>query len=270
MWQATSHICRVPLVRQQEHACTMNKEPAEASDAVVAFLREELKRRYLYDNVRRFKELKDIDEDIVTAFREFALSRIYPEGKARAEIDGAFASLHEMLRSPRKMASLGPIALAAVWRLGRRLPAALSAGQQVIHAFSCASAVETALCESVLERDIPWKSGLDAEKMKPVFAELPAGRSKALIRALVELLELSANRETMQTGLDLLRKIADTMSGGSEQWTDSDRHGVTLAMETLAEAMALFSMIDDRDVSRFIKGVEAVETDWDHAMRAGE
>ena len=110
----------------------MNKEPAEASDAVVAFLREELKRRYLYDNVRRFKELKDIDEDIVTAFREFALSRIYPEGKARAEIDGAFASLHEMLRSPRKMASLGPIALAAVWRLGRRLPAALSHDTLVI------------------------------------------------------------------------------------------------------------------------------------------
>jgi hypothetical protein len=244
------------------------KKYTETSDAVVAFLRDELERRYRYENVQRFKDLQSIDPEIVTAFRGFVLCRIYPEGAARAEIDEAFATLHELLRSPLKMASLGSVALSAIWRLGRRLPAAVSAGQQVINSFSCASVMEAALRDAVLERGIAWESGLNVEEMRPVFAELPPSFSEARIEALVRLLELSTKRETMQTGLELLQNIADTMSAGGEAWTDMDRRGVTLAMATLREAVALFSRIDDRDVAHFIRGIQAVETDWDHALRS--
>jgi hypothetical protein len=240
------------------------------TDAVVAFLRSELERRYRYGNVRRFSELKDIAPGILADFREFALNRVYPDGEARAELDAAFAGLQELLRSPRKMASLGSVVLSAVLRLGRKLPAALSAGQQVIQAFSCASTVEAALSEAVVEHNIPWKGGLDTDEMKVVFAELPAEPFDALISALVHLLELAGNRDTLQTGLGLLEKIAGTMSRKPEQWTDADQRGIALATEALTEAIALFSHIDDRDASRFIVGIEAVETDWYQTLRAGK
>ena len=243
---------------------------AGVSDAVLAFLRSELERRYLRDNVCRFKELKGIEPEVLAAFRDFTLIRIYPEGGARAEIDGAFASLHGLLHSPHKMASLGSVAVAALWRLGRSLPAAVSAAHEVIHAHFCASAVESRLAESVLEQGMSWKSGLGMEYMRPVYAGLPPGLSNALIASLVHLLELAANRETMETGLELLQMISESMSGESEQWTDMDRGGARLAMDTLREAIALFEMIDDRNVPRFIKGVEAVERDWDRRLRSGK
>ncbi len=245
----------------------MNKKYSDAGEAVLAFLRAELEHRYLYDNVRRFKELKDLDDGVVTAFRDFALSRVYPGGAARAEIDEAFADLDELLRSPRKMASLGAVAVAAVWRLGRRLPMAVSAGQQVIHAFSCASAVETLLRESVLERGLPWQSGLERGDMASVFSRLPAQPFGDLVDALVQLLELAANRETMETGLGLLEKISETMARSAGQWNERDRNGVRLAMGTLSEALELFDKIDPRDAPRFIKGIRAVEMDWYRTLR---
>jgi hypothetical protein len=167
------------------------------------------------------------------------------------------------------MAALGSVALSAVWRLGRRLPMAVSAGQQVIAAFNCASTVESVLCDAVLESAIPWKSGLDPEVMKDVFAQLPAEHFEALITSLVHLMELAGNRDTMETGLGLLGMIRDTMAA-SDYWTDGDRQGVALAMDTLSEALGLFARIDDREVSRFVKGIHAVETDWYQTMRAGK
>lgn len=239
------------------------------NDAVLAFLRAELERRYLYDNVRRFKELKGIPPYIVADFREFVLRRIYPEAEARKVIDEAFAELHELLRSPRKMASLGRVALSAAWRLGSRLPVAVSAAQHVIHAFACASAVETLLSEAVAERGLSWRSGLKEQDVKAMLAQLPPKAFEELIDALVQLLELAANRDTMQTGLGLLEELAETMSRSSDEWTDISRHGVALAMDTIAEALALFSNLDGRSVPRFIKGVKAVETDWYQTLRAG-
>ena len=240
------------------------------NDAVLAFLREELDRRYGYENICRFKDLKGIAPETVAEFRDFTLRRVYPEGEARETIDEAFDGLHELLRSPRKMASLGKVAMSAVWRLGRRLPVAVSAGQQVIEAFACASAVETLLCKAVLHLGLSWRSGLETEAMKDVFAQCPAEPFEALINALTRLLELAANTDTMLTGLGLLADIAETMSLGGEQWTDVDRQGVALAMDTLQEVLALFSRIDNREVPRFIRGIEAVERDWYQTLCAGK
>lgn len=244
----------------------MKTNHAKVNDAVLAFLRVELERRYDCANIKRFKQFKDIDPETVAEFREFALRRVYPEGQARTEIDMAFCALQELLRSPRKIASLGKVALSAVWSLGRRLPMAVTAGQQVIQAFSCASAVETRLSQGVIAKGIPWKSGLKTDDMKSVFAELPAELFEELVAALAHLLELAGNRDTMQTGLGLLEKIAAIMDA-SDQWTASDRQGVSMAMDTLTEALSLFSHIDDRDVPRFVKGIEMVETDWYQTLR---
>jgi len=236
-------------------------------EAVVAFLRDELERRYQYENVSRFRQFKGMDPEVVSLFREFALRRIYPKGKGRSEIDRAFAALHEFLLSPRKMAALGSVALDAVWTLGRRLPAALSAAEYLVHAFNCASAVEDALVDAVLEREIPWKAGITLDDARPALRRVPSECSDAVIEALVRLLEISANRDTMESGMELLHMIARAMSGNAGQWKEQDRKGIALAMGTLNEAMRLFSEIDAEDAPRFIKGIEAVEKDWEKAMR---
>jgi hypothetical protein len=240
---------------------------SDVHEAVVAFLRDELERRYLYENVRRFKDLKGIDPEVVAAYREFALRRVYPEGGARAEIEKAFASLRRVLFSPRKMASLGSVAVAAVWYFGSSLPDVVSAGQLVVRTHSCVSAVEKVLAKSLVEKGIVWKSGLKVEDAKTAFADLPAGHVQALTAAVVHLLEITANRETMETGLELLQKIADAMSDKSGPWSDTDRHGIALAMETLREGIALFSMIAVRSIPRFIRGIGAIEKDWEKTLR---
>ena len=241
---------------------TSDHKFATVNDAVRAFLREELHNRYANENIRRFRQLKGMDPETLEAFRDFALRRLYPEGEVRAEIDASFSELHEILLTPGKLASLGSVLLASAWSLGRRLPKAISACQQVIHTYFCASAVEDVLRDAILEEGWPWKLGLDRHDMQKVFAELPEQPFQDLIEALVHLLELSVNRETMKTGLDLLEKISNAMASDSGTWTDTDRRGLALARETLAEAVELSSRINDRDIPRFLRGIEAVERHW--------
>ena len=242
---------------------------ADAAQAVQAFLRAELDARYQPRNVRRFSQFGKLDPALAAAFRDFALARVYPSGRDRAEIDAAFAALHEILHSPKKMASLGSMVLSLVWRLGRRLPATLAAGQQVIHAFSCASAVESALADALVEHGIPWKHGVAPETMQRVFDSLPDEPFEALIEALIHLLQTAANRDTMETGLGLLDAIAETMKRKPAQWTEADRRGVDIARNTLKDGLALLDQLDETDVPLFIRGIEALERDWYQSLRSG-
>jgi len=241
--------------------------PATPADAVQVFLRDELHTRYLARNVRRFPEFAELDPGLIRAYRDFALLRLYPLGAQRAEIDHAFAALHEILHSPAKMASLGAMVVGLVWKLGRRLPATLAAGKHVIDAFSAATAVETALVETVVKTRTPWKSGLDRRAMSPVFAALTEDIFENLVRTLERLLDTAANRDTMETGIRLLDAIAETMRKNAHQWSDADRHGVNMARETLGEALRLFACLHQDDVPLFIKGVAALERDWYRALR---
>ncbi len=245
----------------------MKNKHSDPRQAVVAFLRNELERRYLYENVCRFKDLKGTDPEVVASYREFALRRLYPLGKARTDIDEAFTALRATLRSPLKAASLGAVAVIAAWNLGQRLPDVVSAGRLVVRTHATSAAVERALAKSVVEKGISWKNGLSTEDGKAVFADLPAGRCQAHTTAMVRLLETAANTETMGAGLELLQLIANAMSNKSGPWSDKDRHDMALALDTLREGMALFSKIEAKDVPRFIRGIRTVENDWEKRLR---
>jgi hypothetical protein len=232
------------------------------NEAVIDFLRDELEKRYEYANLKRFAEFKEIDPKIVDAFRTFALRRIYPIGETRTEIDAAFDHLSEILTSPKKIKALGVAILPIVWKLGRKLPVALLAGQRTINAFHCASKVEALLVEGVKQAGLDWSKGLDSATVGKALEGLPREPFENLIESLVLLLQSASDRQILDAGFDLLQQIHKVMQSDHANWSEVDLAGVKLALTTLKEARELFPLLTDKDVIRLIRGIEEVEKAW--------
>lgn len=107
----------------------------ELRHAVIEFYREEIRKRYLRTNMRRFDHFRDVSDDNIDQLRTFFLEHIYPPVKDRDTLDDAIHHMGAVIKSPRRLRPIMGAALTSMFKMGTSLPAALSAGNNTLDAY---------------------------------------------------------------------------------------------------------------------------------------
>jgi len=239
----------------------INPHP-EVWHAVLVFYREELRQRYSPENFRRFEEFQVISDADIARLRDFFLERIYPPAERRAAIDDGFQHLTAILHSPKRMKPLMRGALSSAWRLGRRLPAAISAGSSIVDAYQETRKVERHLAERAAEAGLRHEDMHDPQRMYRLLADFPEADVKRLIRDVVNLFRALNNRALLLTSLEFIQVCIRTMQKRPDAFTQEDIAAFELGEGIVREGLELFQELPQEEIPRLINGIESVELDW--------
>ncbi|MBI2423271.1 MAG: hypothetical protein HYV27_10610 [Candidatus Hydrogenedentes bacterium] len=234
----------------------------EIQRKIIEFYRSELKRRYQLKNVRRFSDFDPIPDEQIAALREYFLQRIYPPIKEREALDHAIDRLGIVLTSPRHLRPLMSIALKTIWRLGIKLPSAISAGTATVDAYRETRKLEGLLFESAARLKIAAGDVVGRETMIRLITEVPAKDVERLIHDILKLFHALSNTEMLRVAVELMNQFIAAMKHHPALFTDEDAEGVALGKEVVEGGLALFVHIEPSHFPGIIKGIEAIEFDW--------
>ncbi|MBI1317598.1 MAG: hypothetical protein GC168_01435 [Candidatus Hydrogenedens sp.] len=244
------------------------QEPGlELKHAVLAFYRSELQRRYQLKNVRRFDSFSDISDKQITELREFFMEQIYPEPAERDQLDLAFDRLSGMLRSPKRMQPLMGAALASLWRIGHRLPAAISAGRSTIDAYVKTRLLESAMIAEAQRLELTGEELSDRNKMIRLIHAVPEKQVMTLIQDILNLFRALTNVEMLKVAAAFMRQCLEVLEQRRDLYSDEDREGIRLGLALLEQGLELFKDVDKPHFPKLINGIHQVELDWYHGVR---
>ncbi|HEX71881.1 MAG TPA: hypothetical protein ENN65_00985 [Candidatus Hydrogenedentes bacterium] len=238
----------------------------DITPAAQTFLREELRRRYEIENIRRFRELDALDSARVNTLREFLLANVYPPTERRAQIEAAFEHLSVLLRSPGRLRPLLRALAGSLWRLGRKLPAALAAGRGVADAFVRMRDMEKRLVTVVRDMQGDRTATLDRAAMVRAVASFSKTEIESFIRDLTRLLEQLSHTDMLSGMVNVIRRCKDAMDAHAQTYPEAERAGVALALEIVSGALELFRTIPSSEFALITQGVMLIEQDWHDRM----
>lgn len=240
---------------------------ATLRNAVIQFYREELRERYQAMNVRRFTEFDVIDDRELGLLREYFLDHIYPSPKDRQKLDDAFDHLGLLLRSPKRMGPLVTTVLRSMWRLGRKLPAAASAGRSTFDAYIESRKLENYMLEQALAINLTAGETKDRRRMLLLITGIPEKHVRRLIRDILNLFHSLTQIELLRTSAEIMDHVHVIMESRPELYIERERDGLALGIEVLRGGLALFENMDPKAFPRIIRGIERVEFDWFDRVR---
>lgn len=231
------------------------------TSAVAAFLREELRLRYQPEQVRRFPELDALSAARVNELREFFLSNVYPPPERRARIEAGFEHLQHLLRSPARLRPLLRALAGSLWRLGRKLPAALAAGRGVVDAFERVRGMEGRVLAALPDGAVTRAAMLQA------LAAFSNKEIDALIGDLTGLLQQFSQVDMLAAMVDAIGRCKEAMDAYPQTYPEVERAGVALALETVSCALDLFRDIPAAEFALIIRGTALIERNWHDSIR---
>lgn len=230
--------------------------------AIIEFYRAELERRYQLDNVRRFDAFAEVSDHQIENLRDYFMQRIYPPMDKREELDFAIDHLGGVLRSPKRMRPLLGVAMATVWKMGHRLPAAVSAGLSTVDAYRESRKLENYLLSYAVKRKLTVPDTAHRENMVALIAGVPEKEVKRLIYDILNLFKALTNIEMLRTAVELMDLFIKTMRAKPTYFDTSDMDGVQLGRDLVQGGLHLFENIDPQDFPKIVAGIEQVELDW--------
>lgn len=245
----------------------MTKQEAELHPLVLTFYRDELTRRYQLENVRRFPTFETVSDATVADLRDFFLNQIYPPVKRRAKLDDAFDHLSGMLKSPRRMRPLVGTAIKSMWRMGTKLPSAISAGRSAVDAFLKTRDLESHMLNAAIQHEISEKQARDREVMLKLIASVPEKEVYRLIEDIMDLFNALSNTKMLTVALAFMEHCHTVMQEHTDLYDGQDLQGVTLGMELLRGGRELFLQIEPRQLQDVIQGIRQVELDWFESVK---
>lgn len=237
-------------------------------DGILEFYRSELRRRYQLENVRRFTDFDEISDRHVEALREYFLGHIYPPVAQRHKLDKAFEHLGLVLRSPRRLRPLITAAITSAFRMGPRLPSAVSAGLATIDAYREARKLEGLLFQNALDLEISAGDLKKRTRMIHLITAVPQEDVLRLVHDLMKLFHGLSNVKMLQTAVHFMEICRDVVEGRPDLYTDEDHDGFALGRAVIQGGLDLFLELKDDDFPRIIRGIEAVELDWYKTVKA--
>lgn len=246
----------------------MPKHESPLHQLVLTFYREELRRRYQLINIRRFEEFRSIPDAEITALREFFLEQIYPELERREKLDDAFDQLGEMLRSPKRMSPLMSAAITSLWRMGTKIPAAVSAGKAAIDAYLKTRQLEKRLIDAAERVKMKPKDIENRAKMVTLIQSVPEAQVLTLIADIIELFRALANVEVLLVAVAFMEQCEKVMTKRKDLYTDADREGIHMGLELLRGGIELFKRLKPGELQIIVAGIERVEQDWFNRIRS--
>jgi hypothetical protein len=231
-------------------------------EAIIAFYRQELEDRYQLSNVRRFEEFSSVADERIDQLRAYFMQRIYPPVEQRAELDFAIDHLGGVLRSPKRMRPLLGVALTTIWKMGSRLPAAVSAGLSTVDAYRESRKLENYLLAYALEQKLRLADTRDRANMVRLIAGVPEADVKRLIYDILALFKALSNVPMLKSAVELMDLFIKTMKANPSYFNQQDLDGVQLGREIVQGGLNLFEQTSPRDLAQVIAGIEKVELDW--------
>jgi hypothetical protein len=235
--------------------------------AVLRFYREELRDRYQLDNIRRFSSFDEVSDTQIVELRDFFLQQIYPAPEDRERLDAAFDQLSSMLKSPKRMQPLLGSALTSLWRMGAKLPAAISAGRATIDAYVKTRVLENAMIEEALRLGLKPEDYNKRERMIHLLNAVPEDQVLQLIQDILQLFRALSNVEMLKVAVQFMHSCIKVMEKRPDLYTEEDLAGVKLGVELLQQGLTLFLDVKPNHFAMLVEGIEAVELDWYNRVR---
>jgi hypothetical protein len=239
----------------------------ELRNVVLNFYREELRRRYEIRNVRRFKPFDGVSDEQIAGLRDFFLDQIYPSPAKRQQLDDAFDRLGEMLRSPSRMRPLMGAALSSMWKLGHRLPAAVSAGKSTIDAYSKTRQLEQLMIEEAERQFLEPDESKNQHRMHMLIRNVPEEVVVQLIEDILSLFHALSNVEMLKVAASFMEQCVKVMEKRPDLYSDEDRNGIAYGLRLLRGGIALFMDMPPEHFPKIIEGIKMVEMDWYESVR---
>ncbi|NIA16457.1 MAG: hypothetical protein GWP08_20550 [Nitrospiraceae bacterium] len=244
----------------------MSPNPA-LDHAVLEAFREEIGQRYSLDNLRSHEPLADIDDEYLIELRDFLLDNLYPEAERRGELDEAFDHLHALLRSPRQLKPLMRTALASMWRLGRHLPGAISAGLRATEALRETRKLERQLIDAAAECGFAPEDFARREALAKTVARIPEDIIRRLVAEVIDLFTALSDVKTLTAMCQIMERALGVMETKPDTYDDQQRLGVALALQVVRGGLDLFERLTGDQFKRILETFERVELRWYDAMR---
>lgn len=236
--------------------------------AVLKFYREELRDRYELENVRRFDAFEAVSDAQIVELRDFFLQQIYPNPQEREKLDAAFDRLASMLRSPKRMQPLMGSALTSLWRLGTKLPAAISAGRATIDAYLKTRQLEGEMIAEAERVELQPADYGRREKMIQLLNAVPEDQVLQLIDDILALFKALSNVEMLKVAVQFMESCIKVMEKRPDLYSEEDLQGVRLGMDLLHQGLALFLDVRKEHFPLLIEGIHQLELDWYERVRA--
>ena len=235
--------------------------------AVLDAFRGEIEIRYSLDNLREHEALADIDDAFLVELCDFLLDNMYPEAERRDELDEAFEHLHGLLRSPSQLKPLVRTALSSMWRLGRHLPRAMSAGLRATEAMREGRKLELQLVEEAGECGLAPGDFAERGALAMTVARIPEQVVEKLVAEVVDLFSVLSDEKTLSVMCEIMEQALGVMEAKPDTYDDPQRLGVALSLEVVRGGLDLFERLNGDQFKRILETVERVELAWFDAMR---
>jgi len=246
----------------------MPRKAFDPKDAIISFYRDELRDRYQVAHVRKFAQFDVISDQSIDCLREYFLDHVYPPPERRAQLDDAFDHLGRLLRSPRRLQPLVTTALTSLWRLGRKLPAAVSAGRSTFDAYVETRKLERYMLAEAEKVRLTEAGTRDRRKMLALITNIPEKHVDRLIRDILNLFRALANVSLLRTSAEIMDHVYEIMGRRADLYTESEREGLALGIAVLRGGLELYEGMDAGVFTHIIDGIERVEFDWFDRVRA--
>lgn len=246
----------------------MQKVEFSRKEAVIAFYRDELRKRYTLKNVRRFAPFEPISDSDIAALRDYFLDNIYPPPAERRKLDDAFEQLGAIIKSPRRLQPLMAAALGAFWRFGRQLPAAVSAGRNTFDAYRESRKLEEHMVRNADTIGLGPEDADKRERMLMLLANVPEEDVVRLIEDILTLFRTISNVELLSTTADIMDHFVEIMRGRPELYSENECAGIALGTGIVRGGLALFRQMAPEQLPMVVDGIREVEYDWFERIKA--
>jgi len=228
---------------------------------VSAFFHDALAQRYGLDNIRKYAGFDALSDAQITALRVFGLHHIYPAWEERCFQQEAFNALRALLDNPMRLKPLVAVTLKSMYRFGHKLPRAIEAGKEVVHAFEAMHDLEARVI-AALRKTSPAKEDLERAEIIQGIRTIPREAFEKFIDEMVALMRLLAEHSLLDTAYGVLQDIGAAMERRQEYYSDIERDGVRYALQVMKEGLSLFDALEETAIEKAISEIPKVERDW--------
>jgi len=236
--------------------------------ATIDVFREELRKRYLPENCRRFPELKPISDTKLAALRDYFLECIYPASSDRDRLDDAFDRMGDIIKSPKRLMPLMSMAFKTVWKLGRMFPSAVSAGKNTLEAYLETRKLESTLMAYAKSHKLKPDDIAKREWIVRMVAALPEDEMTTFRNEILRLFHHLSNVKLLEATVEIMNNSKELMESRPDLYTEEEMAGFTLGHEVLRRGLQLFQSLKPSEFPVIIRGIELIEIDWYDRVKA--
>lgn len=214
--------------------------------------------RYQYDNLTKAHELPaSFDAARVDLLRDYFLQQLYPPPEKRAELEDAFDSLDNYIKSPKKLLRILMDSGSLLFKYGRHLPKILQAGIKALQSFIAAAKFEDRLVTAAMT--IPLEPPYGKEDIRQMLSTLSEQDIERFIVNNEALFSTLHDRELVAKIVEIISQLLLKMRQHSDLYSPEEIRGLEIGLEIIQEGDALFAQLSKEEQKRIFEVIIAVE-----------